>query len=585
MAHSLISSVATSTPSKLIFGLIFSTFLAYSQPCWSDTNEAPQGNIVTGNALVPPLTLERMIRKFVAQALKGNFTGDKVSFHSNGIQQTIPLEPTGLLKDILTTLGMKSPIQIALDPLNTQITFPEDALKITIKNTSPNVFAIRAKWAINELSVSSENLGIAVPKGIFDQEFEINSKPVSFGLSKKSAPISIDLSISAELSEKGTSVRLNKLETNLLSDEIHFFAKLGPLTVNGQPLELEIGSNGKTLRANEATIREEFKKLEPSLLSSVKTKINQIIVDRFAAASQQIEGAPPIHFVLETNKLLKSINTQDPEKIKTAQALLGDIKADFLFSYMQNVKRYNLFSTQIATRICIESSCLGNIEQQSNIGIEDLKSMESNADVGVIAYESMLQNFVHSDTFQKRILDFYAKHPSPGVKIAKSGVRVHLNPKRNAAVVVLNLDIDIKKTGKPGSGAGQRLKLDLAKWIERSFGSGKIVTIPVEISGFIDGITKNSKGEYFLSMHTELPFHKDGTITNTYHYPSNVEDMVGWVKKGLLESVKDSIAPSIPPLLEIPLGTGVSVKGFNFIPKKILITPNRGLMITSEMKD
>ena len=120
---------------------------------------------------------------------------------------------------------------------------------------------------------------------------------------------------------------------------------------------------------------------------------------------------------------------------------------------------------------------------------------------------------------------------------------------------------------------------------DRTLECSSAVIIPVEITGFIQDVHLNEKGEYFLSIRTELPFHDDGTVSNTYHYPSNVDEMTKTVKKSFLESVKESFVTSIPEHIEIPLGSGVKVKGFSFYPHRVLVTPNRGLLMTAEMKD
>jgi len=537
--------------------------------------------ITSANAVIRPEAVEKALRAAAAEVLNGDASGAGLSFKTQQkIDQKIPLPATkGQLKEILSTLGIQNSVTVVLSPLQAKFVLPPSALKIGIQQLQPNRFQIQARWSITQLNAKSDQLVLQVPKGFFDKGFDIVSRPIQVGLAPKSKPITVELTMLADLTGSGTKIHLASFTTNLNSgsSKPDLFIQLGKLTVGGKPLELEIRSNGKSLIADEASIRAQLQKLEPDLVQTVREKLSDLIQDQFSHVADVTEGQPPLRYSMVSDTLLKKMNLKPP-----VQKLLSGISMDMVVSYLQYLKKDGLFTAQIATRTCLSGFCVGELDHASPISTEDLKSIDRSDEVGILVYESWLQDFFHSDLFQKRILDFYNTNKSPGVDLSKTaGVRVHLNPTLNSVDVVLNLEIDIKKTGDKDSRFGDKVKRKFGDLWENWFGSGKIVKIPVEIHGRIQGIQKNASGQSELVIAPELPF-KNGTVINTYGYPDNVDEMTKLVKSDFLDSVKDDIAKSIPPMIRIPLGDGLTVGKFKLMPKKLVVTKNHGLLITAE---
>jgi hypothetical protein len=580
----------------LLYLLMMTPSLAWAQ--------APGQTIITGNAVAKPEAIERVVRMAVADVMNGEFSGVGLSFKTHQIDQSVDIPvPTGDLKEILSILGIKNTVNVSLAPIEAKFVLPASALKITIQKLQPNRFQVNAKWSITQLTASSPKLAIKVPKGVFDQGFDIVSSPLQIGLAPKSKPITIELNLLTDLTEKGTKIHLVSLATNInaATAKPDFFIKLGKLTVNGKPLEVEITTNGKKLLADEATIRAQFQQLEPSLVQTIRTKMKDVVQDQFSKIADEIEGEAPLKFKIDSNDLIQKFGDKP-----VIQDLFGDLSVEFMLSYLQYVDKYKVFSGQVTSAVHFDRlQYLWNSGATSAISTDDLKAIGTGDDIGIMVYESWLQNVVHSDLFQKRILDYYNKNKSPGTSIGKDGVKLHFDPARNAIVIVINLEIDIKKTGGPDSSFGKRLKNGFGDAWENIFGSGKLVKVPVEITAKITGVQKDATGKSVLVITPERPL-QNGTFANHYHYTSNVNDMTSLVKSSLLDEVDSSICDTaaqkeadqkkkdknrVKPVLcegigqvRIPLDV-VDIKGYKFQPKKVTLTPNRGLLVTAEMKN
>ena len=55
------------------------------------------------------------------------------------------------------------------------------------------------------------------------------------------------------------------------------------------------------------------------------------------------------------------------------------------------------------------------------------------------------------------------------------------------------------------------------------------------------------------------------------------------VKSAFLTKVEETIRKQVPEKLSFPLGKDFSFKNYHFIPKSVLITPHKSLMMTIEM--
>jgi hypothetical protein len=544
--------------------------------------------LLVGNTVVRPESIETVVRGIIARVVNADINGSAMSFRANGTKQIIPLQtPSETLKEILKILGIQDNISLGISAIRTQFTLPSSGLKIEITKLSTNSFEVHARWQIESLKVSTEKLTIHVPQGLFDQAFEIESSPITVGLKANSTPIRFDVRLTTDLAETGTKIHLKSFHTNLVGrSQPDFFVNLGPLTVNNQPLVLDIGSNGNLLHADEPSIRKQFQQIEPNIIAAMRTKIAKTIQDNIEIAAKKIEAEPPIKYSFNTDQLLR-----DSTLAPGLKRLIGGIDGELLFSYLQYVKDTNQFSAQIAAHMCFDGQCVVNLNPISLVGTRDIQAMNKNDDVGVLLYESFVKDIVHSDSFQARIQEFYkSSGASPGVDLSKKGVRLSFDPARNSISAVLNLEIDIKKTIKAGTSLGESLKLRLGDLIEYYFGSGKIVKVPLEVNFNLVGIYPDNKGQPNILVTTSLPFTAKGEYISprscSYsECPSNLSEMTSVVRSGFISSLKKELGGLLPTSINIPIEKTLKVQDFQFNPKYIRITPNRGLLISAELKD
>ncbi len=130
----------------------------------------------------------------------------------------------------------------------------------------------------------------------------------------------------------------------------------------------------------------------------------------------------------------------------------------------------------------------------------------------------------------------------------------------------------------------------LGDLIERYFGSGKFVQIPVELDFHLIGIFPDNQGNPNILVTSSLPFDAKGnyvpprTCPEAY-CPSNVSQMTSFVKKSFMESVRKEFQRILQPSILIPIGRTLMVQDFEFHPKFVRITPNKGLLISADLTD
>ena len=60
--------------------------------------------------------------------------------------------------------------------------------------------------------------------------------------------------------------------------------------------------------------------------------------------------------------------------------------------------------------------------------------------------------------------------------------------------------------------------------------------------------------------------------------------MTTYVRGSFLDSVKAEITNMLPPTIKIPMEDTITIKGFSFAPKNVIVTKNHGLMLTAGMQ-
>ncbi len=550
--------------------------------------EAYPGSRPIGNTLIRSESIEAVVRGMIARSLNADLSGGKIEFETQAYEQKLELpDPKPGLKEIFDILGIRDTLDLAVSPLQTQLVLPESSLKIDVVKKTANTFEVAAAWQVSELKVSAKTVSIKVPAGAFDRAFRIDSNGVTMGLSRRSTPIKLQLNLLFELNDLGSRIRVIGYKTNLKDRSApNFYVDLGRLTLDKKPLRLQIISNGQSLIAEEPTIRAQFQQSEPQIVRTLRAKVSDAIEENVKAIAEKIESAPLIKFSLNSTEVIEPADFNPNLK-----KLLSGIQMDFIFSYLQYIQESNLFSAQIAGRFCVDDTCLMDSSRISAIGMKDVNLMSPQDDAGVVVYESIIQDIVHSERFQERIRRYFnAENKTAGVSLSSSGLRLRFDPNSNGVSAIVNLDIDIIKTIRSNSSFGERLKLSLGDLIEYYFGSGKTVKVPLEIKFKIAGITEDAANQSQLGINVSLPFTKEGGYIAPANCPpgwcqSNVASMTNVVRKSFMSILKQEFESMLPKAMVIPVNRAITVRDFSFKPKTIKITPNRGLLLSGDLKD
>ncbi len=543
-----------------------------------------------GNALLTAKTIQEATKQLIIGNLQKNINArngaNGIVIETEESEHHLSIPESAVLNDILKALGIRNELKIKLDPIRTSINFGSDSLKISVERTDINHFRIRTHWQIPQIVAKSTSLKIQVPKGTFDRAFSIVSSPVKISLDRRSGPLTADLDLDAVLTPEGSLFKLISFRTNLDDHRSRLRMQLGQLTVGGRPMSLEILTNGRTIRTDEPTIRNELRKFEPQLMTIVESKLADLIRSEFKQIAQKLEKEEPFKINFNSTDILKRYPSASP----ALQDLLKDITGDFMFSFIQEIPRLGIYSTQASTRLCIGNTCVYNKSKTSPITTVDIESMgQDNA--GIILYESWVQNIVNSDPFQKRIRKYFKQTvDSPGIDLAKNGIRIHFNPLRNSITAVVNLRIDIKATCDAAtkwdswSAFREFSRKRIADWWEQIAGSGDYVIVPVEINFSIKGTQLSSDGKQVIRIVPELPFGKTGKIRNTYHYPTNIHLMNASIREELLEAVRDEFQKPLPKEILISISEPIQFRGINFFINHGTVTPNGGLLISGSIQ-
>ncbi len=546
--------------------------------------------MLSGNAIISASALQRVAKQVIVTQLQKNIDANNslhgITINSNSTEHSLTIPESPMLNDILSALGIKNNVQVALSPIETSIDFSPQSLKLKIIKKEEKTFKILVHWEIAQLRARAHALKIKVPKGAFDQEFTISSSPIKIALNPTSGPLTADFSFIVQVTDQGNKFGLGGFKTNLDAQSNKLQLKLGKLSVNGEPLELEVITNGKSIKTDELTVRKEFQRFEPQLMKIIEGKLSEKIHSEFKALSGKLDTLEPLKVSFNTSEILEGY-TLNTDVVRT---VLKNITGDFMLSSFQEIPNQNLFSTQIASNICIGNSCLVSSVNSNRITSIDTAMMGTD-EAGMILYESWLKNIINSDEFQSRVHSYYHQSiRSPGVEINSNGVKIHFNPLKNSIAAVLNLRIDIKATVSAkhaydswGSWVDFMKKQAADIW-ENMAGSGEYVYIPVEINFIIKPVSLNQNGKRQLQIVTEFPFQSNGSITNTFGYYTNLSSMNATIRDELLQSVKSEISSSIPKTMSVSLEKPIDLNGTSFYVNRVLITKNKGLLVSGDVE-
>ena len=568
--------------------LAFSAAIAV--PCLAQKidSESLPGVRPIANTLIRNESVEAVVRGMIARSLNGDTRGTRLEIETPAYDQTLPLpSPAPELKQILDVLGVGDHLDLRVNPVKAVFELPSSSLDIGVRKLEGNRFEVTAAWMITGFTAETGRLTVQVPEGVFDRAFTIDSSPIRLGLKPGSRPIELRLRLLLDLTDDGTRISLTGYHINLNGRRPpSFFLTLGRLTLDGEPLQLEIGSNGQSVLATEERIREQFQLETPRILQSLLDRMSVAIREKVALLAKRIEEQPPLRLTLLSDDLIR-----DSGLGQDIRDFLAGIRTDLMFSHLQYLEREKLFSAQIAARFCFDGSCLLDRSPPDRTSPDGLAWMPPTDTVGVMFYESTFRDLIHSGPVQQRIRKLYLDSgPSPGVALAPAGVKIRFNPAGNAVSAILNLEIDIAKTVSSNSSFGDRISRELGDLIETLFGSGSTVKVPLEIGFRIGEITPAPDGSSLLAIRSTLPFGADGAWIPPANCPkdwcqSNVGSMTSYVRKSLMKSLQEEFRKIVPDRILLPVRRDMEVRDFSFNPKNARITPDHSLLISGVLRD
>jgi hypothetical protein len=595
----------------LLPALFHLTQYSLSLASTADTAEVIDfGAIPAGNVLASPEAIAKLARAKLIEQFKGVSNGTDVTLNLGSRNADLKFPDTNAdLLALAKVLGVDGTFKLDVQDLKVKLQLPLDNLKFGVRAVSTNHFKIQAKWLTPKVSLLSSGANISVPIGLFPKPFLVKMSGFQVSVKRKSLQfqtpsIAIHAILDMEVTKEGVKTTVESIETNLEEfDPKDFTFKLGAFTVDQKPIHFEMETNQTILQITNQSIQTTLEKNKTSLVKALQKLIKKSLIDVTETLSHQMRQNPPLQYTIQlTGKNLQNQNPPiatssgygfNPKPAKLdIQPLIEGITIQAIPTYLQSLKKSRLLSLQISTINSIHDQPLKTTVPNIVVDDSDIRKVDSGSDIAFLFQESWLQNWIHSDTIQDRLVKWLKPQiKSKGILLAKNPIRIHFNPKTNSIALVVNFKIDLYKTIKEDAGLAERIRLSLGDWLERNFGAGDYIQLPVEINLRYKDTSKKSqiladstfKSINELNFTPELPFQEDA-ILNTYRYPSNLNEMTPIVRKGLIETLKNELEAIVPANVAIPIGTLNIAEGMAIKIKQLVITPNHSLLMSTQLQ-
>lgn len=536
-----------------------------------------------GNIILSQTGIATVVRSALVKAFSGNQQGNEVTLDLGVRNFTVPKPQfTGVLDEVIDLLGLNQSLTLRLNQVLVKMNFPVQDLQFRSTLIKANQFRVEAFWQTSSFKLIAKNNSLTVPSGLFPTPFNIDLNQVSLGIVGKT-PLQLKITGILDVTPQGAQLRVEKVSSNLdgtpSSAQLDF--NIGELSVDQKPFNLSIETPHYKFQADTRSLQDTLYKNKTQLLNYIYQEIIGALVDMPKTLNVLLKDAlqqKPLFTEVSIDQL-KPEQGSDLEKL--AHGLSLQFYPTFLQSPIKTSGQLPRVSIQFGSKALVGGKALPISFSAQPFAASDLNAIQPNSDFSILVHEAWVKNIVQSNTFQSRLKTWYAENSkNQGAQISQHGIGVHFNYDKNAIIVVLNLAIDIKKANKPDDGFWKKLKRKIGDVIEKYYGTGELVYVPLEITVQPTGWVDLGQGQYELVLKTQLPTLQNAAeVQNTYHYPTNIDKMTKVVQKEFMNSLREDVRESVPPTIRVPVK---KIDLFHLVglePQSVSFTPNQGLLI------
>lgn len=497
--------------------------------------------------------------------------------------ETIPLQIPEISQELilpankamtLQALGAKD--KIVFSAKDTLAQFPLNANDVTVKfSQKGNTITFKGQLTLRSLDISLPTAKILIPQGLFNSALILEARDNRITTSPNSIPLVFEVEGTALFAKGMVTPELTLFNSNIANSRVKIAAQFGKLYANGKELEITIGSSNArngSITIDEESIRKELQNLATQLIPSIQRNIS------ITLSEQVFEKAKS----LKPTLLTFDVSDQDIAKMADRpeiQQLTKGLGLKITPNQISVSNDSNLVTSNIQTQISwngipVQASLMNS---PSTLSVSSIKG--SNL-VNVLIRENGYQEIINNPDLQKRIAALIQKNmKKPGVKVGAAGLKFHAVPGEAAVAIVLNLEIDIGHTLKSSNSWSKKARRRLGNWIETHFGSGEFVKVPIEMWVTVDSLTYPAGSDQgFIKLKVDYPFRKP-TFRNTFHYPSNLSDMVGFVRSDFFVSLEEDIREDIPEVIVANIPRAISAFGSEFQLSTLKFNPDATIQI------
>lgn len=276
-----------------------------------------------------------------------------------------------------------------------------------------------------------------------------------------------------------------------------------------------------------------------------------------------------------------------PVSNKTLTALLGQI-ADVVSNAQMNIALSKISTPEnkdielagnvtfmLNNRQMTVKSTLGNTER--TLPPLDLSSQRSN-DINLAISEPLINGALDLASSTGLFQDVFDK--LGGVQgFEVRSVKAHFTGQKTI-VAVVNASIDLKKLH--ASNISEWFKNMIAAFMERN-NNRAVIYFPIEME-IIPTFKPISLVGPGLFLKVESPF-ENGELINNFNYPSNVDRMTDFVRKGVMEKLKENLKKFADKEYKVDISRFLNQSGVTFNPKLISVNQSAYLLLNLEIAD
>ncbi len=268
-----------------------------------------------------------------------------------------------------------------------------------------------------------------------------------------------------------------------------------------------------------------------------------------------------------------AIEAQFADIIKNAQVRVSLSKISTPLG--KDVELYGQLGLMLNNRIMTVRNTLGNSNR--TLPALDLGGQRG-SDLNFVFSEPLINgalDLVNSTGLYQELFDKLAGVQGFSIR----NVKLHFTGHGTAALIV-NSSVDLNKL--KSSSIAEWLKNLIAAWLERN-NNRAVIYFPIEID-VTPSLVRSASGGVNLNMHLGSPFNDSG-LTNTFHYPTNVDLMTDIVRDGVMKKLKESLAQYVNKSYTLDVSKFMNQSGVVFQPNYIGVNQGAYLMMNLDIAD